>query len=415
MTDIQVRRLQHLAVFTAAVAAIVMRGTTFLQAPRLWAEEGPIYFQYAMTHPWWDALLKPHLGYYSLVSNLATVIAAKAVPLALAAHITTYTGLAIQLATVMLVWRGPHQIVKTPVERAVLAFGLLILVSTEVWLNALTMQFWLAAGTLYLLGQERITRAGYAYLVVALLTGVTSLFLMPFFFLRAWRERSSALNKSSPLYKLCAFSLLVLAGQVYAMLACDDCVPHARFAAANLNNLPGAVFETAVMPMFSLPLFRYNFTLSACLFVATIASAIWLCLRNRALLMVAVPTLFYGVMCIAASLDMIGPERYSLPLELGLLIMLIALGQQLNGKWPSILPAVLLLIAHLPSYFSIDDHYQPSWPNWQAQAAAVCQNGQDQNGQQRIINHPAGPDDHWFIDVPDSYCPSGSTERDNAH
>src|SRR5258706_9019204 len=76
--------------------AVVLRMPRILLEGRFWAEEGDIYFRPAWIGPSSQALLAPHQGYYSLLDNLASAVAAHLVPLLYAPLLTIWTGLLVQ-------------------------------------------------------------------------------------------------------------------------------------------------------------------------------------------------------------------------------------------------------------------------------------------------------------------------------
>ncbi|HZV81410.1 MAG TPA: hypothetical protein VFF53_04500, partial [Geobacteraceae bacterium] len=58
---------------TLAIALFVAwRQPELLTAPRFWAEEGTNFFAYAYAHSWWENLLHPQFGYYTLYNAIAT-------------------------------------------------------------------------------------------------------------------------------------------------------------------------------------------------------------------------------------------------------------------------------------------------------------------------------------------------------
>jgi len=87
-------------VLAAIFFLIFLRSPGILVHGRMYAEEGTVYFRYAWTENPLRALLAPHQGYYSLVPNACTLIAARLIPLPQAAVFLTWCALAIQLLAV---------------------------------------------------------------------------------------------------------------------------------------------------------------------------------------------------------------------------------------------------------------------------------------------------------------------------
>ena len=180
-----------------SIILVVFRQESYLVSPRFWAEEGVVFFSFARTHGVIEAFLQPHLGYYSLLPNLASILAARVVSLENAPLVTTLVALGVQCLPLCLVvfGRGPYWqglIRKT----VVVAIIFLAPLSYEVWLNTINSQFYLCLFTLLLLLEPPPAVAGRfsswslrLSLCLAGLTGVLSCLLVPLYWLRALIEK----------------------------------------------------------------------------------------------------------------------------------------------------------------------------------------------------------------------------------
>jgi hypothetical protein len=173
------------AKLVAAYAALVaLRAPWLVFAPRFFAEEGILYFRFARDHDAWEALTAPHLGYFALVPNAATVLAAK-LPLALAPFATLTVAFVAQLVPGALVAYDRELFVTTRQKLLAFAVLLLPLAMRREWLSTVHTQFWLALSVcLTLVVAPRSRRAALAYAaltVVAALTGAVSDALAPVF------------------------------------------------------------------------------------------------------------------------------------------------------------------------------------------------------------------------------------------
>ena len=65
------------SILFVVVGIIFFRNPILFTEPRFWAEEGSVYFSSAFHSTWIVSLFQPHLGYLSLIPNIATIIAAK--------------------------------------------------------------------------------------------------------------------------------------------------------------------------------------------------------------------------------------------------------------------------------------------------------------------------------------------------
>jgi hypothetical protein len=70
-----VERLPIELVLGVYAALIIARFPLLVYDPRLWAEEGFVYFMHAVREPWLTALLSEHVSYYALWPNLSGVLA----------------------------------------------------------------------------------------------------------------------------------------------------------------------------------------------------------------------------------------------------------------------------------------------------------------------------------------------------
>jgi len=222
-------RIWKPAVLLFTLALIVWRAPNLFAYPRIWAEEGAVYLSYAINHGWWQTLIASHQGYYSLWPNLATLMAAKLVPLHHAAVITTLFAFLGQLIPLALALWGKGRLWSRPAAKAALAGLILLTPATgEVWLNSINNQFfWAISGVLLL--TEDLSAAGpvrkWIYrglLALCALNTPLIAFMAPLFILRAVRE------KSGEAWVHAALAVLAIVPQGLAFLA----TPAAAFEGA---------------------------------------------------------------------------------------------------------------------------------------------------------------------------------------
>ncbi|HVU01535.1 MAG TPA: hypothetical protein VHE30_07275 [Polyangiaceae bacterium] len=140
--------LPALAVLGAVLGAVYLRDPTFFDTPRFWAEEGSNYFQSAVARDVPSGLLNvgaaPHNPYVHPVPQIATVVAAHAVPLEEAPSVTTFTWLAVLVVFELVVLFGGAELLDPPLVRVVCAASPLLAVgSAENWANTLGAHFFL--------------------------------------------------------------------------------------------------------------------------------------------------------------------------------------------------------------------------------------------------------------------------------
>jgi hypothetical protein len=166
-----------------------------LTTGRLWAEDGRLYFAYAWSHEWMEALFAQHIGYLSIVPNAATVFAANLASLENAPILIAVVALAVQVLPAALLPVSGIPWLRHPVMLA--AGFVLVLIppgASEAWLNTATSQFHLMLCVGIVLasdvrrGMPGVLQCGS--IVLAGLSGPGAAFVTPLFALRALGDRS---------------------------------------------------------------------------------------------------------------------------------------------------------------------------------------------------------------------------------
>jgi hypothetical protein len=175
----------------AALLVIFGRAPRLLLEGRVVAEEGTTYLRYAWNATPLRSMLAPHQGYYSLLDNLCALIAARLLPLSATALFFTWAAAAIQLLLILLTIEC--EVFRTPLQRWLALFALLLVTPNfEAWLSLENCQSILAvaAAVILISSAQRLFALRTATLVLGALTSVTTVPLIPLFWLRVWRERS---------------------------------------------------------------------------------------------------------------------------------------------------------------------------------------------------------------------------------
>jgi hypothetical protein len=241
-----VRRRHELGILVLYAFILVVRAPWILFTGRIWAEEGTVYLKYAWTHPFFDALVSPHLGYYTLVPNVAGIVAAH-VPLETAPCAMAAIALMVQMIPAGLVLFTPIPGLETPVRKG-LALLLLLVVpaNPEIGLSSVASHFVLCAATgLILVSEEggRLDRYGKrAVLLLGGLNGVVSTFLAPFFWLRWWQGHRREVLIQAAILTACAVLQVM-----YVFRAVSDEERHIRVSPTVMT---GAAYAKVVaMPL----------------------------------------------------------------------------------------------------------------------------------------------------------------------
>ena len=180
--------LTYAVMVAARMPEILLKG-------RFWAEEGAVYFLNARNLPWYEALFAVHTGYLNLAASIATLLAARVVPIEQAPWVSTALALLVQLCPPLLLLTSGITWLR---NRWAVAAALLLLLATarsgEVWMNSITSQFHLAlcAGLILAMPVCRGATGVFrnALLVFAPLSGPTAAFLAPWFIVRGFFDAS---------------------------------------------------------------------------------------------------------------------------------------------------------------------------------------------------------------------------------
>lgn len=180
--------------FLAYFLATLIKAPLLFKTPRLWAEEGVVYFLQARTLGLGEALWGMPLGYLSFPANLAGVLSAQ-LPLLYAPYGSLTVSLLVQMLLFWVVLANRYFEDDRLKQGVLLLIPVLVIQSAETWLNAINSQFWLALAASYVLASPAGTfslnrhSANGVALLMAGLSGPVSAFLAPLFVLRGLIER----------------------------------------------------------------------------------------------------------------------------------------------------------------------------------------------------------------------------------
>lgn len=141
------------------------------------------------------SITKPHLGYYSFMSNFSAYIATL-VPLKFAPSVTTLIALLFQLIPLIIVINGRAIYWNTILKKVIVCVLIITLTESELWLNSINTQFHLALATFLILiepiNQYSLAKRIFSLfvLVLSLFTGPVACFLSPAFVLKAYLTKN---------------------------------------------------------------------------------------------------------------------------------------------------------------------------------------------------------------------------------
>ena len=193
----QLPRLQQISLLFAAVMLIVFRSPELFLMPRFWAEEGTYFFSFAYTHRWFETLLHavPHLGYYSLIHNIAALCATFA-PLEFAPIVTMAFGCLSYLVPCWIVIIGNSKFWDSVSKKLLICTGILLFSFGRNWLTTTYIHFNLALILFFILLEnmdqhpKHIRYFFRSIIAISGLSGAVACFLVPAFIVKAWRSRN---------------------------------------------------------------------------------------------------------------------------------------------------------------------------------------------------------------------------------
>jgi hypothetical protein len=379
-------RLQVSLLMLIGLLVLFARAPHLLLQGRVVAEEGTTYLFYAWDATPLRALLAPHQGYYSLLDNLSALIAARVLPLSATALFFTWTAAAVQL--LLLYLAVECEAFRTPLERWLALFALLLATpNVEIWLSLENCQWLLAVAAAIILisSTRRLFLLRSATLALGALSGVTTMPLIPLFWLKAWRERSRravvfALSVTLPAFLQSAILLRAISTGVRPV-STHQLRALAVYTSSRVLVLPfttgrGALYYDTFL--FHHPGIVWRITLY-------IASAILLVLgfllfrrTSRAALLLYVSALlscafdWYG--CFNCTYDLILPSlggegRYFFPANAILLLALLLAATGASRPWlarASFVALAWLLVTGAFQYFRMRPHFA-GYPAWSPQ------------------------------------------------
>jgi hypothetical protein len=177
--------------------------------PHLYAEESTIYYWYAYTHSFLEALFPYRFNdpYYDFVPIVSTAIAANCVPVEYAPYVTLLAATAVLflIATLVMLPGSPFD----SAGKQTLALLIVLLVPPAFGrLNTNFSGKYLAMATgIVLISSSGTLAAAWVRrgaLALGGVTGVLSVFLTPVFWLKAWTQRSREVAIQSAILTVCA-------------------------------------------------------------------------------------------------------------------------------------------------------------------------------------------------------------------
>lgn len=205
-----------------SVLFIVYRAPYLLLYPRLWAEEGKLFYEFALHHSTWDIFTTVHVGYITLFNNIVSALQAKVFLAESAATVSTYIGFLVQLVPVYVITFTSNKFWDTPFKKILCTFIVIVVMVPELWLNTTNSHFVFGLVTFLImiistpqlsLIQKHLFRL---FLFIGGLSGPASIIFTPVFLLKAYLEKSKEKYIQAGIISVCAITQVVVI--LYAIL-----------------------------------------------------------------------------------------------------------------------------------------------------------------------------------------------------
>lgn len=397
---------------------IAYRQPLNLIEPRFWCEEGTYFFSYAYSHSWYETLfhIVPHLGYYSLVHNLASM-SATFVSLEQAPFVTTYLGFFSHVLPCFIVIFGNSRFWDTAAKKIFICLGILFFPFGAMWLTTTYIHFTLALNVFLILLENmeqsnRLTKNLYRLLILlGGFSGAVTCFLTPVFFLKAWRSR---LKEDIIQTSLLVFASVVQVVIIIFLLASIEPGTQSRFVSFGFNQLWGIIFFQFGIPFYGHSYFNSDiirtldfksfyavfayvypflgkassiFQMSATLLsvLLVMAYSVFVLIKHlgdRSLQLPAFSFLLVFILSSAASVQMLGGWRYAyVPCVILLVMFIVEYSNKLSGvirKSAAAFFIMLMLLVNGYNYRNSTETYDTKW------ADEISQWHKDKNHKIRI-------------------------------
>lgn len=382
------------------VALIVYRFPQIFYEPRMYAEEGTVFFTYAFNNPWHEMLYMPFLGYYSLLNNLICLAAAKLLPLEYAPWLTTYVSLFVYLLIFYLILYGQSVLFDGFPRKAAACLAILFLADGNIWINVISAHFYFSLIGFLILVQDVenldvFKRWLYRILIfMAGLTGVLTCFLFPVFLIKSWRQK----GRENKIHTGLLLLGCLVQGAVFLVYLHHDALGNRLGSSSFMGNLHVFYILNFLGPIFGYQVFEKYYRLitsdpSASLFIVAMSILlvvytlflIWLlvkCFSNKERVYGFAGFWLLSILSTIFSLGMLGGPRYSYAPNVILILLLLSF-IRFKGKngWSRVFPAMCLccvlsciVLGFYDFKVKLRGHLDENWPKWTEQVKRWEQN-----------------------------------------
>jgi hypothetical protein len=365
-----------------AILLIVLRAPTLLLHPRIWAEEGTIFYQFALHHSSYDIFTAVHVGYLTLFNSIVSTLQAKLFSVESAAIVSTYIGFLVQLIPVYIIVFTTNKFWDNPLKKIICMLIVIVVMAPELWLNTTNSHFIFGLVTFLIMIisanqlsviQKHLFRL---FLFVGGLSGPASIFFTPVFLLKAYREKSKEKYIQAAIISMCAIIQAMVI--VYAILYNNT---YHRLSNYDFRHILFAFFgDNFSMVPHTFASYASSIMFCICLSLGILMSFFYghLLVKNRKnndYLIALLSFIIVAIFSTLGSLNMAGSPRYAYIPTCILLMVILSKTFDEGFDWnvkklitPTVLIVCVMINIIFYRHFMISV-YKPDYPAWAVEVA----------------------------------------------
>lgn len=357
-----------------SILLIAIREPALLLYPRLWAEEGCIFYQFALHHSLYEIFTTAHVGYLTLFNSIVSALQAKVFSVENAAIVSTYMSFLVQLIPVYIISFTSHKFWDNPIKKIICTLIVIVVTAPEQWLNTTNSHFMFGLITFFILIVSSNELSKYQkyffriFLILGGLTGPASIFFTPTFLLKAYKEKSKEKYIQAGILSICAIIQAIVI--VYSILfdnKYNRLSEHNHLRAAYHFIIDNFSMISQSSSSYFHPITRYLSVFFGAIMVIIYAFLIYRNRKNYLYLIPLLSMIIVGLFSTLGSLHMAGGPRYAyIPTCILMMVLLSDLFDikqiiQYVASVALIICFAIYIIDYRESMVSV---YKPTYPKW---------------------------------------------------
>ena len=199
-----------LLLFLSSIILISIREPAYVLCPRMWGEEGLVFYQFALHHSLYEIFMTAHVGYLTLFNSVVSAMQARLFSVENAPAVSTYMGFLVQLVPIYIIGFCQHRFWDTSLKKIVCVIIVLVATAPEQWLNTTNSHFIFGLITFLIMMVSAANLSVFkkyffrALLIMGGLTGPVSILCTPTFILKAYKEKTKEKYIQAGILLFCA-------------------------------------------------------------------------------------------------------------------------------------------------------------------------------------------------------------------